>query len=181
MATRQDALVAAAEAVLFLNTQSRAMAENTNASVVGTTGRLTVKPNNTNIIPGMVELGQDIRAATSEDMHALIAETTAYLKGLADKYSVGVEVFEPDFQQPLRLSAEIADEIETAANQTGIRSKRMHSGAVHDAQNMATLARTGMVFVPSVNGISHAPMEWTNWDDIEKGAAVMTNVLKLIS
>jgi len=46
---------------------------------------------------------------------------------------------------------------------------------------MTTLARTGMIFVPSVNGISHAPLEWTHWDDIEKGAVVMTKVLKLIS
>ncbi len=178
MYARQDALVAAADAVLFLSNRSRALAQKANASVVGTTGRLTVQPNNTNIIPGTVELGQDIRAATSEEMHDLIAETKACLEGLAEKYSVHVKVFKPDIQQPLQLSAGIAGAIESAANQAGIRSKRMHSGAVHDAQNMAALARTGMIFVPSVNGISHAPLEWTHWEDIELGVSVLTEAVK---
>jgi len=181
MHARQDALAAAADAVLFLNQRSREMAKETGTGVVGTTGRLMVQPNNTNIIPGKVELGQDIRAATIEHMQDLIAKMSAYLEGLAHKYAVNVDVFKPDIQHPLRLSDKMADVIESAAIGVGINFKRMHSGAVHDAQNMTTLARTGMIFVPSVNGISHAPLEWTHWDDIEKGAVVMTKVLKLIS
>jgi N-carbamoyl-L-amino-acid hydrolase len=181
MNARQDALTAAADAVLFLNKRSGEMAEKTNVNVVGTTGRLTVQPNNTNIIPGQVELGQDIRAASIEHMQDLIAEMSAYLEGLAHKYAVKVEVFKPDIQQPLRLSDKIVDVIESVTIDAGIAFKRMHSGAVHDAQNMTSIARTGMIFVPSVNGISHAPLEWTHWDEIEKGAAVMTNVLKLVS
>ncbi len=181
MHARQDALVAAAEAALFLNKRSRELARKTNDSVVGTTGRFRVEPNNTNIIPGRVELGLDIRAASREPMQELITETTTFLNGLGHKYDVSVEVFEPDIQQPLLLSAEIADVLELAATDQGIPCKRMHSGAAHDAQNMATVARTGMIFVPSVNGISHSPLEWTHWDDIEKGACVLTQTIKTLS
>ena len=181
MHARQDALAAAADAVLFLNQLSGEMAKNKGANIVGTTGRLMVQPNNTNIIPGRVELGQDIRAASIEHMQDLIADMSAYLEGLSHKYAVNVKVFKPDIQQPLRLSAKIVDLIESATIDAGIPYKRMHSGAVHDAQNMTALARTGMIFVPSVNGISHAPLEWTHWADIEKGATVLTSLLKLIS
>jgi len=62
-----------------------------------------------------------------------------------------------------------------------IQAKRMNSGAGHDAQNMAERVKTGMIFVPSVKGISHAPMEWTEWDDIENGAKVLTQTLKTLS
>jgi N-carbamoyl-L-amino-acid hydrolase len=181
MHARQDALVAAADAILFLNERSRDMAGKGDTGVVGTSGRILVQPNNTNIIPGRVELVQDIRAASMAHMQALIAETRAYLEGLADKHAVGVKVFRPDIQPPLRLSAEIAGTLASAAAEAGIPFKRMHSGAVHDAQNMAALARTGMVFVPSVKGISHGPLEWTHWDDIEKGTTVLTNLIKLLT
>ena len=57
----------------------------------------------------------------------------------------------------------------------------MNSGAGHDAQNMSEMVKTGMIFVPSVDGISHAPTEWTNWEDIEKGVQVLTQTLKNLS
>jgi len=68
--------------------------------------------------------------------------------------------------------------IESAAVQANVAFKKMPSGAVHDALNMAAVVRTGMIFMPSVRGISHAPMEWTAWEDIEKGVTVLTGVIK---
>ena len=181
MHARKDALVAAAEAIMFLNERCGEIAQQTDRGIVGTTGRLTVHPNNTNIIPGRVELGQDIRAATMGHIQDLIVEMTTFLEGLVDKYAIEVQVAKPDIQKPLQLSAELIGAIESAAIQAGFPYRRMPSGAVHDAQNMAAIARTAMIFVPSVNGISHAPMEWTEWEDIEKGATILRNVLKLIS
>ena len=57
----------------------------------------------------------------------------------------------------------------------------MNSGAVHDSQNLTEKVKTGMIFVPSVRGISHAPMEWTEWDDIEKGVKVLTQTIMNLS
>ena len=82
---------------------------------------------------------------------------------------------------PVKLSEEVIRTIEKTAIQAGVRFRKMTSGAAHDAQNMTSIARTGMIFVPSVNGISHSPMEWTEWDDIEKGVSVLTGALKALS
>ena len=82
---------------------------------------------------------------------------------------------------PVSLSREVAQEIEKSAISQGIRIKRMNSGAVHDSQNMAAKVKTGMIFVPSVRGISHAPTEWTEWDDIERGVQVLTRTIMNLS
>ena len=71
--------------------------------------------------------------------------------------------------------------IERAAGAAGIKSRRLSSGAVHDAQNLARQVKAGMLFVPSVAGISHAPLEWTHWEDVEHGAKVLTETLKILS
>jgi len=63
----------------------------------------------------------------------------------------------------------------------GIKAKRMNSGAGHDAQNIAKKVKTAMIFVPSINEISHSPMEWTNWGDVENGVRVLTQAIKDLS
>ena len=57
----------------------------------------------------------------------------------------------------------------------------MNSGAGHDAQNMAEVVKTGMIFIPSVKGISHSPMEWSEWNDLEKGVEVLVETVKKLS
>jgi acetylornithine deacetylase/succinyl-diaminopimelate desuccinylase-like protein len=57
----------------------------------------------------------------------------------------------------------------------------MSSGAGHDAQNMAEKVKTAMIFVPSIGGISHSPLEWTNWEDIENGIRVLTETIRILS
>ena len=181
MHLRQDALVAAAEAVRFLNRRAREMAESRHSAIVGTTGHLSVYPNNLNVIPGMVELGFDIRDISLENMQGLTDETLSFLNGLKHENGLDVHVETPHVQAPVNLSDDIIRIIEKAAVQAGVRFKRMASGAGHDTQNMASIARAGMIFVPSVKGISHAPMEWTEWEDIEKGVSVLTGALKVLS
>lgn len=181
MHLRQDALVAAADVVRFLNRRAQEMAKSKQSPVVGTTGHLSVYPNNMNVVPGMVELGFDIRSTSLESMQCLTDETISFLNGLKQEKGMDVHMESPDTQAPVKLSDEIVRTIEKAAVQAGIRFKRMASGAGHDTQNMASIARTGMIFVPSVMGISHSPMEWTEWDDIEKGVSVLTGALKYLS
>ena len=57
----------------------------------------------------------------------------------------------------------------------------MNSGAGHDAQNIAEKVKTAMIFVPSVGGISHSPLEWTNWEHIENGIRVLAETIRILS
>jgi len=75
------------------------------------------------------------------------------------------------------LPREITEIIETEARERGIPCRRMNSGAVHDACILATLAETGMIFVPSIGGRSHVPEENTNYDDIEAGCNLLLGTL----
>ena len=75
------------------------------------------------------------------------------------------------------LSPEVVDVIEASAKECGYACKRMYSGAGHDAQLMALITQAGLIFVPSKNGISHAPEEFTYSDDLEKGANVLLYTL----
>lgn len=181
MKMRKDALVAASEIISFVNKRANYMVNELGASTVGTVGKLNVFPNGTNIVPGRVEMGIDVRDVNKENMENLKNETLEMIKRIEEKYGVDAEIQMPITHNPVPLSQEVADIIEKSAKQIGISSKRMNSGAGHDSQNMAEKVKTGMIFVPSINGISHSPMEWTDWEDIKKGAKVLTQALKNLS
>lgn len=181
MKMRKDALVAASEIISFVNKRANDMVNELGASTVGTVGKLNVFPNGTNIVPGRVEMGIDVRDVNKENMENLKNETLEMIKRIEEKYGVDAEIQMPITHNPVPLSQEVADIIEKSAKQIGISSKRMNSGAGHDSQNMAEKVKTGMIFVPSINGISHSPMEWTDWEDIKKGAKVLTQALKNLS
>jgi beta-ureidopropionase / N-carbamoyl-L-amino-acid hydrolase len=181
MSMRKDALVAASEIVAFVNKRANEMSAERGASLVGTVGRLCVFPNGINIIPERVEMGIDIRDVVLENMESLRAEISERVESLKGKFNVAVNIQVPVIHRPVPLSQEIAQEIERSAIAQGIRIKRMNSGAVHDSQNMAAQVKTGMIFVPSVRGISHSPTEWTEWDDIERGVQVLTRTIMNLS
>jgi len=178
MKMRRDALVAAADIIKFVEKHANEMVDRLGSATVGTVGKLNVYPNGTNIVPGRVELGIDIRDVVSRNMESLKREVSEALQSLEKKYGVGVDIVLPPTHSPEPLAPEVIDVIEKSAAEAGIRAMKMNSGAGHDSQNIATRVKTGMIFVPSVGGISHAPMEWTEWADIENGARVLTQTLK---
>lgn len=181
MKMRKDALVAASDIISFVKKRANDMVMELGASTVGTVGKLSVFPNGTNIVPGRVEMGIDIRDVNQENMEKLKSETLEMIKGLEEKYGVRTNIQMPITHSPIPLSSEVVDILENSAKQIDIRSKRMNSGAGHDAQNMAERVKTGMIFVPSVDGISHSPMEWTDWEEIEKGVKVLMQAMKNLS
>jgi N-carbamoyl-L-amino-acid hydrolase len=178
MKMRRDALAAAADIIKFVEKRANEMVDWLGSATVGTVGKLDVYPNGTNIIPARVELGIDIRDVVSENMESLKQEVSAALKDLERKYGVSVDISLPTTHFPEPLAHEVIDVIEQSAGEEKIGSMRMNSGAGHDSQNIAKRVKTGMIFVPSVGGISHAPMEWTEWADIENGARVLTRTIK---
>jgi N-carbamoyl-L-amino-acid hydrolase len=181
MAARKDALVAASEIVAFINRRANETLKSFGGSTVATVGKMVVKPGAPNIIPGRVEMGIDIRDSNLEIMKRLKQETITAIRDLEDRYGIKSTIEVPFEHSPCACSVEVTDAIERAAAELSIKTKRMNSGAGHDAQNLAEKVKTAMIFVPSVKGISHSPMEWTNWDDIENGIKVLTRVLKNLS
>lgn len=181
MRMRKDALVAASNIISFVNKRANDMVERLGSSTVGTVGKLNVFPNCINIVPGKVEMGIDIRDVVPKNMESLKNEVLKVAKDIGKKYGVDIRTELAFIHMPTVLSGEVVTAIDNSARQVGIMAKRMNSGAGHDSQNMAGKVKTGMIFVPSVNGISHAPLEWTNWEDIEKGTQVLTQTLKNLS
>lgn len=180
MHMRIDPLVACANIIQFTNNRAKEMAI-ISGSTVATVGKLVVHPGSPNIIPGAVELGIDIRDTDAKAKKALTEEIINELKLLEGSFNVKTDVKVLFDHPPSALSSDVIHAIKQAAEKAGVDYKLMNSGAGHDAQNLAHKVKTGMIFVPSIDGVSHSPFEWTNWQDIETGVQVLTETLKLLS
>jgi N-carbamoyl-L-amino-acid hydrolase len=169
MAERRDALVAASQIV----TAVQRIANSEPGAQVGTVGQMSVKPNAPNVVPGDVELTvefRDLDGAKVARLGATLKETCAEI---ARTTNTEVEVVFTSRHQGARATPEIQAAIEKAAAALSLKTMRLASGAGHDAQAIATLGPMGMIFVPSVNGISHSPRELSRWSDIAQGANVL--------
>ena len=176
MADRHDALLAAARFVDLVHATVTAMP----GRQVGTVGRLTVSPGAPNVIPGRVvatlEL-RDLDPARIESLYEAIAPATKRIAA-----STGTSVA---FQSTTRVVPALTDErvraaVAAASEALGLSAVAMPSGAGHDAQNMTAVCPSGMLFVPSVDGISHSPREYTRDEDVVNGANVLLGaVLRL--
>jgi len=166
MHIRHDALVAAAEVVAGV----RGIARQLGGDLVTTVGNLTVAPNIVNAIPGRVSLSIDMRDprdATLDRARPLLDRVVAEA---CAREGVTYEL-EHYWRVPYTpFDREVVDAVERAAGAAGARHRRILSGAGHDAQYMAAIGPTGMVFVPSRGGRSHCEEEFTPMDDIEYGA-----------
>jgi N-carbamoyl-L-amino-acid hydrolase len=149
---------------------------------VGTVGRLDVTPNVPNVIPGIVRLTIELRDLSPEKLKRLaeLIRRRATEIGAGTRTSIAFTL--ANSTAPASAAVEAQQAIERVAARLGLGSRRLPSGAVHDAQMMARLSPMGMIFVPSVGGISHSPREWTDWDHCAQGADVLLGaVLELDS
>jgi hydantoinase/carbamoylase family amidase len=173
MDLRRDAFVAAAEIALEIERIANTIGRET----VGTVGEVVVSPNTINVIPGEVMLGIDIRDITAERKDRAIAQLEEAIKEISLRRRVETKTELIARQEPVKTAPNIVDLIRRTCQQLGIPYMNITSGAYHDALNMARLTDIGMIFVPSVNGISHAPEEFTHFEDIFRGAQVLAGVL----
>ncbi len=166
MRVRHDALVAAAEVVRGV----REIPRHLGGDMVATVGRLDVSPNITNAIPGRVSLSIDIRDPEEARITRALGIVDRLVRDAARREGVAYEL-EHYWQVPRTpFHPDVVEAVERAARQLGCRSRRILSGAGHDAQYMAAICPTGMVFVPSRGGRSHCEEEFTALADIEHGA-----------
>src|SRR6266542_3881787 len=166
MRMRHDALVAAADVVRGVREIPRRLG----GDLVATVGRLDVTPNITNAIPGRVSLAVDLRDPQDANLDRALALLDRVIQEAARSEGVRHEV-EHYWRVPRTpFHPEVVGTIEAAARSLGCGQRRILSGAGHDAQYMAAICPTGMIFVPSRGGRSHCEEEFTPMDDIEHGA-----------
>jgi N-carbamoyl-L-amino-acid hydrolase len=97
------------------------------------------------------------------------------LSAIARRHKLMFEYEQVSWLAPVACSPEMIELLEAEAGKAGIDYERMPSGAGHDTQFMAGITQAGMIFVPSVGGVSHAPDEWTHWSDVELGSNLLLN------
>lgn len=169
MSDRHDALLAAAR---FVDAVNRVVLS-VPGRHVGTIGRLAVFPGGANVIPGRVVLTLELRDLDLANVAMLFEKIRAEGERIAALNGTTVS-FEPTHtNDPSPTSPRVQEAIADAAAELGLRTHLMPSGAGHDAQNMAVLGPSGMIFVPSVDGLSHSPRELTVDEDVINGGNVL--------
>jgi beta-ureidopropionase / N-carbamoyl-L-amino-acid hydrolase len=169
MGERQDALVAASTLIL----EVREIASSRQGRQVGTVGRLDVEPNSPNVIPGRVSLSVEFRDLSEATLKELGEAVRARAAAIARDTNTKIHLQLATINPAAMAHAGVQGAIGRAADRLGLQTQRLPSGAGHDAQMIAALCPMGMIFVPSVGGISHSPRELTSWDDCARGANVL--------
>jgi beta-ureidopropionase / N-carbamoyl-L-amino-acid hydrolase len=169
MDERQDALMAAAALVL----EVRALVTARQGRQVGTVGRLDVEPNSPNVVPGRVRMSVEFRDLSEATLTTMGEELRARADRIAGESRTRITAILATTNPAAPAHAGVQGAIGRAAAAAGLETRRLPSGAGHDAQMMAALCPMGMLFVPSIGGISHSPQERTGWDDCARGAAVL--------
>jgi N-carbamoyl-L-amino-acid hydrolase len=177
MNQRHDALLSAAELIQSINrviTQAP-------GNQVGTVGRILAEPGAPNVIPGKVVMSLEIRDLSEAVITSMYQQITQAAAEISAHNGTTITFHKIDVDaHPALTDERIQTLIDNAAGQLGLSAKRMPSGAGHDAQDMAKVAPIGMIFIPSIGGISHSPEEFTPTQDMANGADVLLRTLLAI-
>jgi N-carbamoyl-L-amino-acid hydrolase len=173
MNQRQDALLAAAK---FIEAVNRVVTSIPGRQV-GTVGRIQGLPGAPNVIPGKVILSLELRDLEAAKIQMLYQKIRTEADQIAQASRVKFDFKEINVNIPAPTDPRLRSLIDQSAKDLGLTTKQMPSGAGHDAQDMARLAPVGMIFIPSVGGISHSPKEFSRPQDITNGANVLLQAL----
>ena len=177
MDQRHDALLAAADLVLAVN----ASATERPGRQVATVGRIQAEPGAPNVIPGRVVLSIEIRDLDAARIEAVFERIQARAREIAQIRGTRIEFRDLEATAaPALTDVRLQRVIDEAARALGLTTIAMPSGAGHDAQDIARIAPIGMIFVPSVGGISHSPREYTSGADIANGVNVLMGAVLAI-
>ncbi|HXX36711.1 MAG TPA: Zn-dependent hydrolase [bacterium] len=174
MEMRRDALWGAADLVSAV----RALARDTGGRAVGTVGRLHVTPGATNVVPGRVEVSVELRSPDASLLDTLRGRVESEAQMCASRHGLDLQVRAWRSDAPVPLNRSIHDEILAAAGDLDWPIVTMSSWAGHDAKVLQAVVPAGMIFVPSMGGISHSPREQTSWEDVARGAQVLCRTIE---
>jgi N-carbamoyl-L-amino-acid hydrolase len=173
MSDRRDAMVGAGAFITAANRVARM----TPGRQVATVGRIEALPGAPNVIPGEVRLSLEIRDLTMASIDDVFESIRTETQAIAEETNTSFSFDQFYVSRAAPTAEPIRMLIEQSAKQLGLSTLSMPSGAGHDAQSVALLCPVGMIFVPSVGGISHSPQEFTRPDDITNGANVLLGTL----
>ncbi len=173
MRLRHDAGYAAAAIATFVRGLTREMG----GSQVATVGKIDLHPNLINVIAARARLTVDLRNTDEVLLQQAEARFAAMLERRADEEGVSIETRRLARFEPVIFDAGVVRRIEAVTRRLGHSQRRMTSGAGHDAQMLARVCPTAMIFVPSIKGISHNPAERTEPADLAAGTDVLLHTL----
>jgi N-carbamoyl-L-amino-acid hydrolase len=177
MNKRHDAMLSAAEFALAVNRVATSMP----GRQVATVGRIRAEPGAPNVIPGKVVMSLEIRDLDAAKIAAVYDAVRVEAEKIAQARQTPISFAQlQTSSEPAPTDERVRRIIEKAATSLKLSHKLMPSGAGHDAQEISHIAPTGMIFVPSVGGISHAPTEFTSQQDMANGANVLLQTVLAI-
>lgn len=176
MDRRADALVAAANIIAHLP----GLAEEEGAGTVITTGRLNVYPNGANVIPDEVVFSADIRSGKEENVLSVIEKTKDLVHSFS-KNGIQTAIEQLLYIQPKELNSGIRSLLKEKSEAMEIQYCSINSGAGHDAMVLSDYTDVGMLFIPSKNGLSHCPEEWSDSEDIARAVQVFYETAKSLT
>lgn len=173
MNQRHDAMLSAARFIQKVNEVVTSM----DGRQVGTVGWLKAEPGAYNVIPGRVKLGLELRDLDESKINSMFARLRTEAEAIGRLNETRFSFSDPIPPRPALTDKGFQELIDDTAKGLGLNTKLMPSGAGHDAQEIASLGPVGMIFIPSVGGISHSPKEFSRSEDIENGANVLLQAL----
>ncbi|MBX5490150.1 MAG: Zn-dependent hydrolase [Chloroflexi bacterium] len=174
MHVRRDALTAAAEIVLGIEQLAR---EPRRRTTVATVGRLDVWPNSITTVPARVTFYVDVRDVDGDRQREAAQDILTLAQQVAARRGVGLEAEKVGDSSPVVLPLWLRQRVRDVCNRLGVSHRVLNSGAGHDAAILARLLPAAMVFVPSHQGLSHCPEEWTSIADIATGVRVLYHTI----
>ena len=172
MNMRSDAFMGLAD---FAHEIPRIIDENGTDRSRLTVGKVDLKPGSPHTIPGEALFTLVGRDSDECMMQELCNSCLKSLSAIARRHNLKFEYEQISWLAPMKCDLELVELLEREATTLEYSFLRMPSGAGHDTQFLSEITRAGLVFVPSVGGVSHSPDEWTHWSDIECGANLLLN------
>lgn len=173
MSLRHDPLYVASEIVVFLRNLTRRYG----GHQVCTSGKIDVHPNLINVVPASATLTLDIRNTDNDILIRAEREVAQFLQEIAEQEGVAISTKFLTRFEPVQFDERVIDIVHETASHLGNTVQKMPSGAGHDAQMLARVCPSGMIFVPSVKGISHNPAEHTDAADLQAGADILLHTM----
>lgn len=173
MALRHDAGVVAMQ----IACHARELARELGGGQIATVGHMKLTPDLVNVIPNRAEFTLDLRNTDADVLKEAVQRVFAFAETAAQAEGVRITHRSLADFAPVAFDERIVSRVEAIARRRGHRVRRMPSGAGHDAQMLARMCAAGMIFVPSVGGLSHNVAEYTHEHDIEAGAGVLLDLL----
>jgi N-carbamoyl-L-amino-acid hydrolase len=177
MDERVDAMAAASEFVRDVEAAAQELTLTDSDTAVATVGKVNMEPNARNVVPATVRLRTDFRDVKYESMNEIVDRAHKSLARIECNRDVETMIDRYRDQEPTPMSDRCRTALEEGAERANIETMDLHSGGGHDTINIATVTDVALLFAPCRDGISHNPLEWTDWDDAAETTCVLAEAV----